>query len=159
MQLTTPQIDQLLKPINPSRVASRRGGGGKNLSYVEAYDIKAHMIRIFGFANWSWDVKSADLAFEQEITGANGSMWQVGYRVIGTLCIHDTSATYTEAAVGLASLPNRGEAHDMACKSGESDAFKRAAINLGDQFGLSLYNAGSTAATVKATLNDGVIGE
>jgi hypothetical protein len=40
----------------------------------------------------------------------------------------------------------------MAIKTAESDAFKRAAINLGDQFGLSLYNNGSTQPVVKQTL-------
>lgn len=145
MPLTPAQNEQLLKGIHPSRVAQRRGGGGKNLSYVEAYDIKAHMIRLFGFAEWSWDVLSADCAYA--IQGERN--WEVGYRVIGRLTIHATGATYTEAAVGMASLPNVGEAHDMACKTAESDAFKRAAINLGDQFGLSLYNNGQTAPVVK----------
>lgn len=142
------QIEQLLKGINANRVASRRGGGGKSLSYVEAFDIKAHMIRIFGFGEWSWDVSAADLVFEEH----DERNWQVGYRVIGSLRIHATNAVYTEAAVGIASLPSRGEAHDMAVKTGESDAFKRAAINLGDQFGLSLYKNGQTAPVVIDTM-------
>jgi hypothetical protein len=148
MNLSAQQIEQLLKPINARRVASRKGGGGKSLSYVEAYDIKAHMIRVFGFGTWSWDVTEADLMFEEKA----GNNWHVGYRVIGRLTV-PTGATYTEAAVGMATLPGRGDAHDMAVKTGESDAFKRAAINLGDQFGLSLYNNGSTNAVVGATLN------
>jgi len=142
------QTEQLLKGINANRVASRRGGGGKSLSYVEAFDIKAHMIRIFGFGEWSWDVLSADLVFA--IQGERN--WEVGYRVIGRLTIHATGATYTEAAVGIASLPSVGEAHDMAVKTGESDAFKRAAINLGDNFGLSLYKNGQTAPVVIDTM-------
>jgi recombination DNA repair RAD52 pathway protein len=149
--LSTHQIEQLLRGINPNRVASRRGGGGKSLAYVEAFDIKAHMIRIFGFGEWSWDVLSADLAYA--IQGEKN--WEVGYRVIGKLTIHATGATYTEAAVGMASLPNVGEAHDMAVKTAESDAFKRAAINLGDQFGLSLYKNGQTAPVVIATIGEG----
>lgn len=144
MSLNQAQIEQLLKGINPNRVAQRRGGGGKSLSYVEAFDIKAHMIRIFGYAEWNWDVTAADLVFEEH----DGRNWNVGYRVIGRLTIHSTGATYTEAAVGIASLPSRGEAHDMAVKTGESDAFKRAAINLGDQFGLSLYKNGQTSPVV-----------
>jgi Rad52/22 family double-strand break repair protein len=152
MTLSERQIEQLLKPINSRRVASRRGGGGKSLSYVEAYDIKAHMIRIFGFGGWSWDVLSADLAYAFG-PAENQRNHQVGYRVIGRLTVHATGATYTEAAVGMANLPDVGEAHDMAVKTAESDAFKRAAINLGDQFGLSLYNNGSTNAVVGATLD------
>lgn len=55
----------------------------------------------------------------------------------------------------MANLPDPGEAHDMAVKTAESDAFKRAAINLGDNFGLSLYNNGSVAPVVRATIAEG----
>jgi len=142
------QEEQLLKPINASRISQRQGGGGKSLSYLEAWDVKAHLIRIFGFGEWSWDVLSAELMFDVD----NGGKYNVGYKVIGQLRIHATGATYTEAAVGSATLGQRGEAHDMAVKTAESDALKRAAINLGDQFGLSLYNNGSVAPVVVKTL-------
>jgi recombination DNA repair RAD52 pathway protein len=153
VKLTNPQIEQLLKGINPNRVASRRGGGGKSLAYVEAFDIKAHMIRIFGFAEWSWDVLEASCAYAVAPDGTERN-WKVGYKVIGRLTILSTGATYTEAAVGMANLPDVGEAHDMAVKTAESDAFKRAAINLGDQFGLSLYKNGQTAPVVIATIEN-----
>ena len=141
------QREQLLKPINESRIAQRKGGGGRMLSYLEAWDVKAHMIRVFGFGKWSWTVSSADLVYEEERDGK----WDVAYKVIGSILID--GAVYSEAAVGSARLPSRGEAHDMAVKTAESDAFKRAAINLGDQFGLSLYNNGSTRPVVTTTLD------
>jgi recombination DNA repair RAD52 pathway protein len=140
------QREQLLKPINESRVAQRPGAGGRTLSYLEAWDVRAHMIRIFGFGKWSWTVSSADLVYEEK-----DKMWDVAYKIIGS--IHIDGAVYTEAAVGSARLPSRGEAHDMAVKTAESDAFKRAAMNLGDQFGLSLYNNGSTRPVVTTTLD------
>lgn len=142
------QQEILLKGLNTSRISQRKGGGGRALSYLEAWDVKAHLIRIFGFGGFSSDVLTADLMFEDQV----GNNWNVGYKVILRLHIHDLNATYTEAAVGSASLPQRGEAHDMAVKTAESDALKRAAINLGDQFGLSLYNNGSTAPVVTQTL-------
>lgn len=147
--LNDAQYQQLLKPLNPSRIA-KRSGGGKSLSYLEAWDVKAHLTRIFGFGEWSWEVTKADLAFEEQ--NERGG-WHVGYRVIGSLRINSLWASYTEAAVGFATLPSRGEAHDMAVKTAESDALKRAAINLGDQFGLSLYNDGSTKPVVGHTLD------
>lgn len=148
--LTTKQQETLLKGLNGRRIASRTGGGGKTLSYLETWDVKAHLIRIFGFGQWSWNVLSAEQVFEQEITGK----WNVAYKVLGRLEIHATKACYSEAAIGSATLPQRGEAHDMAIKTAESDALKRAAINLGDQFGLSLYNNGSSAPVVMQTLED-----
>lgn len=151
--LNDAQYAQLLKPLNPSRIA-KRSGGGKSLSYLEAWDVKAHLIRIFGFGGWSWNVTEATLAFEDEGVGSGGKAnWSVGYKVIGTLTVHDLDASYTEAAVGFSTLPTRGEAHDMAIKTAESDALKRASINLGDQFGLSLYNNGKTAPVVVQTLD------
>ena len=149
------QHEMLLKGINPARISKRQGGGGKSLSYVEAWDIKAHLNRIFGFCNWSADVLDAALAFEDKNEKGN---WEVAYKVILRLRIHADDAlalqdaTYTEAAVGSASLPRRSDAHDMAIKTAESDALKRAAINLGDQFGLSLYNNGAVAPVVQVTL-------
>lgn len=150
--LNDAQYQQLLKPLNPARVAKRQQAG-RNLSYLEAWDVKAHLNRIFGFLNWSADVTSAELAFESEKDGK----WNVGYKVILRLTIgqnpFENAATYTEAAVGSATLPQRGEAHDMAIKTAESDALKRAAINLGTQFGLSLYDNGSTKDVVGRTLD------
>ena len=143
------QYDQLLKPLNESRVAKRSGGGGRQLSYLESWDVKAHLIRIFGFGGWSAEVLESSLAYEEK----SGNNWSVGYKVVLRLTIPSLDCTYTEAAVGSAQLPQRGEAHDMAIKTGESDALKRAAINLGTQFGLSLYNNGSFRDVVVQTLD------
>lgn len=148
--LTREQYEQLLKPLNPNRVAKRQQAG-RNLSYLEAWDVKAHLIRIFGFGGWSWMVENVQLAFEEQ---NDKGQWNVGYRVIGRLQIESLYCTYTEAAVGSATLPQRGEAHDMAVKTAESDALKRAAINLGTQFGLSLYNDGSLNDVVIKTLSE-----
>lgn len=153
MGLTPEQHAILLKGLNGSRVAKRKGGGGMQLSYLEAWDVKAHLIRVFGFCNFSADVLSADLMFEEQPEGSRN--WNVAYKVVLRLTIETGGfgvITYTEAAVGSASLPNRGEAHDMAIKTAESDALKRAAVYLGDQFGLSLYNNGSTAPVVQITV-------
>lgn len=153
MRLTAEQYEVLLKPLAASRVA-HRSQGGMQLSYLSAWDVKAHLIRVFGFGGWSADVLSADLMFEDK---DEKGRWNVGYKVMMRLTIHSpdglfADATYTEAAVGSATLPQRGEAHDMAVKTAESDALKRAAINLGTQFGLSLYDNGSRADVVKHTL-------
>jgi len=149
------QYEQLLKPLNESRVA-KRGQAGRQLSYLEAWDVKAHLIRIFGFGGWSADVLESTLAFEDK---NEKGQWNVGYKVTLRLSIPTLECTYTESAVGSANLPQRGEAHDMAIKTAESDALKRAAINLGTQFGLSLYNNGSMRDVVVQTLdkesNDG----
>lgn len=158
------QISQLLKAINPKRV----GKDGKGFSHVEAYEIRAHLNRIMGFARWSADVTAQELIFETSAMlrkkdkqgkeyGDPYEAWTVCYRTILrlTVCAPDGTmlATYTEGATGEAkNQPGRGDAHDLALKTSESQAFKRCAMNLGDQYGLSLWGKGSLAALVKQTL-------
>ena len=148
------QYEQLLKPLNAARIAKRAGGGGKSLSYLEAWDVKAHLIRIFGFGAWDSEVIESSLAYEEQTEKGN---WSVGYRVVLRLTIHGIDngrdAIYTEAAVGSSMQGSRAEAHDMAIKTAESDALKRAAINLGTQFGLSLYDDGALRDVVMQTLD------
>ena len=153
--LNTPQLNQLLQGVNPKRVHNLRG-----MSHMEAYDIRAHLNRVFGFARWSADVISMELLYERHHQNKGGKdAVSVGYRAGLTLAVHspegDRLATYTEYAAGSASsfpVAKQADAHDMAIKTAESQALKRAAINLGDQFGLSLYNNGSPRPIVLDTL-------
>lgn len=155
--LNARQRAQLLAPLNGNRVSSR-SVSGSSLSYLEAWDVKAHLTRIFGFGGWDGKVISADIAYAMEVPNSrgNGTNWSVGYKVIYELTVYGQDhsvAVYSEAAVGFASLPQLGEAHDMAIKTAESDALKRCAINLGTQFGLSLYNRGSLTDVIHVTLD------
>ena len=153
MSLRKNQTDQLLKGINPSRV----GKDGKGFAHLEAWDVRAHLIRIFGFANWSAELIEMEPIFETSIEKDGKTRWTVAYRATMRLTIFTggmEDAVYAEAAVGdSTNNPSRADAHDMAIKTAESQAFKRCAINLGDQFGLSLYNNGGTGSVVRAVLD------
>lgn len=153
-QLTPDQIAQLLKPIHPSRVSKDRNG----YSHVEGYEQRAHLNRLFGFARWSGETTAMELVFEssEEKNGRTG--WTAAYRAQYTLTIHSYDgaklATYIEWAMGDArNQPVRAEAHDLAVKMAETQALKRAASNLGDQFGLGLYNGGSMAPLVRGLVS------
>lgn len=154
--LSDAQVAQLLKPINPSRVAVLDG-----LSHLEAYDVRAHLIRVFGFGGWSGDVLDMQCLYEQPTQTSKGKeAFKVAYRCTYRLTIRikgQELCSFTEVAVGESLMPDfkRGDCHDMAAKTAESQALKRCAVNLGDQFGLSLYRKGSTVAVVKATLGHG----
>lgn len=153
MSLRANQVEQLLKGINPSRV----GKDGKGFAHLEAWDVRAHLIRIFGFAKWSQELIELEPIFETSIERDGKTRWTVAYRATVRLTIYTgdlEDAVYTEAAVGDSqNNPSRADAHDMAIKTAESQAFKRCAINLGDQFGLSLYNNGGTGSVVRAVLD------
>lgn len=160
--LSAAQVEQLLKAIHPARVSTRDDNG---MSHLEAYDIRAHLNRIFGFGRWSADLTDLVQLYEEigEKTNKDkSSTWQVvsvGYRATMRLviCAPDGTqlASYTEAAAGDATnfpMTKRADGHDFAIKTAESQALKRCVTNLGDQFGLSLYRKGSRAALVGRTL-------
>lgn len=153
--LTEEQIKQMMRGIHPSRVAVLDG-----MSHVEAWDIRAHLNRIFGFARWSADLTDLHMIYEQETTTRAGKpAYKVAYRATVRLAVCSPEegallASYTEAAAGESLMPDfkRADCHDMAIKTAESQAFKRCAVNLGTQFGLSLYRDGETDDVVRATL-------
>ena len=145
--LTNEQRSTLLKPIKSSRVCE-----ANRQKYLESYDVIAHLIRIFGFGGWdSETVHGPTLVFEQE-RGTSGK-WDVCYKATVRISIKDMEGNYVcshdGSSTGDAQNQNRTEAHDLALKAAESTAEKRAARKLGDQFGLSLYDKGSTAPVVK----------
>jgi len=136
----------LMAPLNPARVSKR-----DNMSYLEAWDVKASLIKVFGFGGFSSELIESEILDVREVAQRNGSKMnqKVTAKAVVRLTIHQTGAVYTEAAIAGSSQPDITESMDMAIKSAESDALKRAAIFLGTQFGLSLYNAGRTTDIVQ----------
>lgn len=155
MSLNAQQREVLLKQINPNRVKHKDGA-----SNLEAWDIRRYLCRIFGIAGWSAEVVDMRLMYESTcMIGVKSKNPRPGYEV-AYLCtmrltIHATGAAYVESAIGSQKMGenNRGDVHDFAVKTAESQALKRCAVNLGDQFGLSLYNDGKTEPVVNVDLS------
>jgi len=147
---TPEQREQLLRPINSTRVLS----DGKGFSHVSQQDILAHLTRIFGFGNFDIDVKNVELVFENE--RPTSGRYDVCYKALIRLTIRDQHGNeichYENGSMETAQNQSRGDGHDLAYKSAISLSVKRAAIALGDQFGLSLYNKGQKEALVRAVL-------
>ena len=155
MTFTAAQVTQLLRPINPDRVLR----DGKGHSHVSQQDVVAHLIRVFGFGSFDVDVVSVECVFENERANPKGEAtgrWDCCYRAMVRLTVRDPHGRevchYEDGSTATAQNQTRGDAHDLAYKSAISLSKKRAAINLGDQFGLSLYNKGQLAALVRGTL-------
>jgi hypothetical protein len=98
---------------------------GKGNSHVSQQDVTAHLIDVCYRA-----------ALRLTVRDEHGRQ----------VCEFEDGATHT------AQNQTRGDAHDLAYKSALSLSKKRCAINLGDQFGLSLYNKGQMSALVIGTL-------
>ncbi len=160
---TDEQVELLLKPIHPRRVRVRDG-----MSHVEGYDIRAELTRVFGFGRWTSEILEQAVLCERETrtktyadkkTGeqkGGNPAWYVVYRSRVRLTVFAPDGTliafHDGSHVGESTHPVFGEAHGNALTNSETYALRRAAINLGDQFGLSLYNKGSLDAIVRWTL-------
>jgi hypothetical protein len=158
MSFSGEQVAQLLLAIAPQRVLK----DGKGFSHVSQQDITAHLIRVFGYGAFDTEVLSLDLvyeknAFDRKTGQPTPDRWDVGYRALARLTVRAPGSAveqchYEDGSIGVAQNLPLGDAHDLAMKSAISLAKKRCAINLGDQFGLSLYNKGQMSALVKGTL-------
>lgn len=159
---TAAQVEQLLRPVNPARVLK----DGKENSHLPQQDVTAHLIRVFGFGNFDTEVLAAECIFEHNRltdAGKPSVRWDVGYRALVRLTIRNPEGAvvcrYENGSTATAQNQTLGDAHDLAYKSAISLAMKRCAINLGDQFGLSLYNKGQLEALVRGTLVRPVVDE
>lgn len=160
--LSTEQMGVLMSDLHRSRVATR-SVSGRNQSYVEAYDIKATLIRVFGFGGFSVECDSKILDIRDDgrqgtyATGDKMGQPKTPYvmaQATVKLTIHNfgpagQDVVYTESSIGTNDGWTIGDVADNAIKSAASDALKRCAIYLGTQFGLGLYNNGSQSEIVR----------
>jgi hypothetical protein len=142
--LTAEQVTLLLQMIHESRVRQHKGN-----DHVEAWDVRRWLTRIFGFAGWSEECLSETCVYERIVPQKEENKFRatVAYKVILRLHIRDIWGNeigfFDQGSVGESvNQPSIGDAHDNALKNAFSQALKRCAIDLGDQFGLSLYNKG-----------------
>jgi hypothetical protein len=156
-KLTIQQYNFLLRGVDPRRI----GKNPKGFAHMEAWDIRRTLTRIFGYGGWAEEIRTLDLVSQIEIPGADQtkrSRWSVVYRVTLRLTVRyvdgSEMAVFENGACGdSTNQPSLGDCHDNALKTALSQALKRCAINLGDQFGLSLYNDESRGHVVNATFN------
>jgi len=148
--LTVRQLRALHNNLNKDRVARRDG-----MSYLEAWDVKATLIRVFGYTGFSTECLDAKIIREEQIPQSRNPEkmnWSVSAQATVRVTIHQTGAVYTESAIANNKQPDWAEAADTALKSAESDALKRACVPLGTQFGLSLYQDGALHDVVRTVV-------
>ena len=133
MTFTEKQIEQLSEPILAKNVKERDGNraGTFQLAYVEGWHVIDEANRIFGYGGWSSETI--------ETTCVNNEPDNVTYiakvRVtVGDVIREGTGAGHGNTKQGI------GSNHEAAIKEAETDARKRAFMQFGNQFGLSLYN-------------------
>jgi len=156
--LTDEQRSALLQPLEHERVDQNESGQ----KYIPQWDVRAQLNKIFGFGRF--DIEVLD---KQKIVDSRGEEFCfVVYEATVRLTVYDQHGRrlgrWEDVAAADATghknpKPKQlglGQAYHTAQTSAVSTALRRCASNLGDQFGLSLYNNGSTDPVVGYTLFD-----
>ena len=131
MTFTKEQIEQLNQPIDPKVVAFRKQGNIQ-LAYLESWYVINEANRIFGFDGWSSETIQLDCVQSDEFC--------VTYIAKVRVTVGDVIREGVGAGHGKGERVNLGDKHESAVKEAESDARKRAFMQFGSQFGLSLYD-------------------
>lgn len=155
---TPAQARRLMRPVKSDRIEQKRG-----LAYVPQQEVRAELARIFGPGNADHTMSEPQMIYETSQMGnskgekTDTEYWTACYMVGCTLRVRDYQGNEiyncTEWHVEAnALLPDRGEAHAMAVTSAQSYALRRAALSLGDAFGLHLYDGGNLAGIIGGSL-------
>lgn len=122
--------------LSRENVAKRSGGGGKDLSYVEAHYVIQRMNEIFG--PMGWDSETVEMR-EVTLEGAKPA-YVAKVRVSAIVKTEEGYMKSVKEGFGFGSDKSGLNPHEMAVKEAESDAFKRAARQFGMSLGLALYD-------------------
>jgi DNA recombination protein Rad52 len=137
MAFSDTQTRQLKAKLDSQFVKTRKANG-TTLHYIEGWHAIAEANRIFGYD--AWDRRT--IATRCVWTGMSGQDYLAAYiakvrirvRAGDVIVVREGSGT----GEGKASTP--GAAHEIALKSAETDATKRALATFGNSFGLALYD-------------------
>lgn len=119
---------QLEKDIDTSRVAFLKTDYGE-FGYLQTHDVINNLNKIFGYAAWSTYVE------ELKIIPDSGLVYAL---VRLSVTSDEIGVTISRTDVGVGTFKS-ARMLDTAIKGAVSDALKRAARTLGNQFGNSLY--------------------
>ena len=135
MTFTKEQTHQLNQPIDPINVETRVGNrsGALQLAYVESWHVIKEATRIFGFDGWQSETVQLDCVQSDDFC--------VTYIAKVRVTVGDVIKEGVGAGHGKGERVNLGDKHESAVKEAESDARKRAFMQFGNQFGLSLYDS------------------
>lgn len=153
--LTRAQLNALLAALDPARVRLDDNGA----AHLPQWDVRRTLIEIFGPCGYSTKTLDTTLVAARTWVDDEGvRQFAVTYRMLLKLTVKDRHGrkvgSWEASAAGYSESTVEGAAHHVALTSAESLALKRAAINLGNQFGLGLYDGGSTAPVVRYDLTE-----
>jgi len=129
---------KLLKAKLQRRYVKIREASGTAISYVEGWHSIAEANRIFSFDNWDRQTLSPQCHWAKQQGGETVCFYSTKVRI--TVRAGDTVTVREGIGTGFGRSPQPEIAHDVALKSAETDATKRALATFGNPFGLALYD-------------------
>lgn len=138
MAFSDTQTRQLKAKLDERHVKTRTNNGIA-LHYVEGWHAISEANRIFGYDAWDRRTLAARCVW----TSITGAKFQAAYvaKVRIRVRAGDITITRDGSGTGEGTALTAGQAHDLALKSAETDATKRALTTFGNAFGLALYDA------------------
>jgi len=137
MAFTDQQSRQLKAKLDAQHVKTRKSNG-MTLHYIEGWHAIAEANRIFGHDGWDRRTLVTNCVW----TGTSDQYYRAAYTAKVRIYVRAGDATIVRegsgSGEGKAATP--GQAHEMALKSAETDATKRALATFGNAFGLALYD-------------------
>jgi hypothetical protein len=128
---------QALRRNLDNRHVRMREANGRELFYIEGWYAISEANRIFGFDGWNRETVESRCVLMRENRGTFLAVYVAHVRITvhaaGTTVIREGHGT----GEGRGTSP--AEVHDVALKTAETDATKRALATFGRHFGLELY--------------------
>jgi len=149
MGFSAKQVQALRRNPNSRHIRTREANG-RELTYLEGWYAISEANRIFGFDGWSRETLESRCVLTRENRGIFIAIYVARVRIT----VHADGASIVREAHGTGEGrgPSPAEVHDIALKSAETDATKRALATFGKPFGLELYRKDRTAPSQMATL-------
>jgi Rad52/22 family double-strand break repair protein len=137
MAFSDTQTRQLKAKLDSLFVKTRKADG-ITLHYIEGWHAIAEANRIFGHDAWDRRTLAARCVW----TETSGQDYLAAYiaKVRIRVRAGDVTIVREGSGTGEARAPTPGQAHEVALKSAETDATKRALATFGNPFGLALYD-------------------
>jgi len=152
MALSDMQLRQLRAKLDARHIKTRNANG-TDLHYVEGWRVISEANRIFGYD--AWDRRT--VATKCVSSSGNGQRHFAAYtaKVRITVRAGDITIVREGSGTGEGSGLTPGQAHEIALKSAETDATKRALSTFGNPFGLALYDREQLGVRKRRDLRSG----
>lgn len=128
--------NELNKKLGPEYISYRAGHGMREVAYLEGWAAISIANQIFGYNNWSSEIKKIDVDFSEEKDGK----FLVGVSALVRVSLRNGSFHEDIGSGSSEGHKSKCMAFEKAKKEAVTDALKRALRQFGNALGNSLYD-------------------